>query len=363
MSHPDQQDITLTHLPRVDDLPATKATVPSRPVRAAIVVTGDVSLVHHEAIRAIEGAELVGVADSNPVALARATDVTGVPGFTTHGELFDKVRPDVVHVCTPHDQHVAVSLDALAAGIHVLQEKPVAHTLEEAQRLVDAAAALPAGGPKIGICFQNRYNVSSQEAHRLLDQRAIGHIQGAWASVVWARTSAYYHAKPWRGTWERAGGGLLINQAIHTLDLIQWLMGDVVEVNGRAFTRKLAEDIEVEDTAEALLTHADGTTTTFFATLTAPANQPVELTIQGSIGSLRIRDGLELSSPVAVRRFEERHAPSGGRSYWGVSHEILIRDFYAKLDDPEPFWISPAEALKAQRILHAIYRQSPDLAR
>lgn len=362
MSLPELQDITATRLPRVEDV-ATTDTTPSRPVRAAIVGAGDVSLVHYEAIRAIEGAELVGVADTDPVALARATDMTGLPGFATHRELYETVRPDVVHVCTPHDQHVDASIDALAAGIHVIQEKPIAHTLEEGQRLVEAAEAIPAGGPKIGICFQNRYNVSSQEARRLLDQRAIGDIHGAWASVVWTRTASYYHAKPWRGTWANSGGGLLINQAIHTLDLVQWLMGGVDEVVGRAFTHKFGHVIEVEDTAEALLTHPDGTTTSFYATLTAPANQPVELAIHGSLGSLRIRDGLTLSSPVAERRFEERRAASGGRSYWGVSHEILIRDFYARLDDPEPFWIGPAEAMKSLRILKAIYDQSPELAR
>lgn len=333
-----------------------------RPVRAAIVGAGDVATIHFEAINAIEGAELVGVADRDPAALDRATDMTGVPGFASHLDLFEEVRPDVIHVCTPHDEHVQVSIDALEAGVNVIQEKPIAHTIAEGERLVAAADAVPAGGPKIGICFQNRYNVSSQEARRLLDDDAIGDIQGAWASVVWTRTAAYYKAKPWRGTWKNSGGGLLINQAIHTLDLVQWLMGGVTEVNGRGFTHKFGDTIEVEDTAEALLTHPDGTQSTFFATLTAPANQPVEIAIQGSIGTLRIRDGLTLTSPMAERRFEERRAPSGGRSYWGVSHEILIRDFYSKLDDPEPFWISPAEAMKSLYILKDLYGQSPELA-
>lgn len=332
-----------------------------RPVRAAIVGAGDVATIHYEAINAIEGAELVGIADTDPVALERAKDMTGLPGYATHEDLFDGVQPDVIHVCTPHDQHIQASIDALAAGIHVIQEKPIAHSIAEGERLVAAADAVPAGGPKIGICFQNRYNVSSQEAHRLLDDGAIGDILGAWASVVWTRTAAYYKAKPWRGTWANSGGGLMINQAIHTLDLVQWLMGGVTDVKGRAFTHKFGDVIEVEDTAEALLTHPDGTTTTFFATLTAPANQPVEIAIQGSIGNLRIRDGLTLTSPMAERRFDERRAPSGGRSYWGVSHEIFIRDFYNRMEEDEPFWISPAEAMKSLYILKDLYRQSPEL--
>src|SRR5699024_2503032 len=106
--------------------------------RIGLIGCGDVSVVHFEAIRDIEGLELVGVADTDPQALARATEATGVPGFASTQELLDAVKPDAVHVTTPHDEHIDPTLTALAAGVHVLQEKPLAHTLEEGQRLVDA---------------------------------------------------------------------------------------------------------------------------------------------------------------------------------------------------------------------------------
>src|SRR5699024_7788930 len=115
-------------------------------VRIGLVGCGDVSVVHFEAIRDIEGLELVGVADTDPQALARAVEATGVPGFASTQELIDGIGPDAVHVTTPHDAHIDPSLTALAAGVHVLQEKPLAHTLGEGRRLVDAVAAAPADG-------------------------------------------------------------------------------------------------------------------------------------------------------------------------------------------------------------------------
>ena len=332
-------------------------------VRIGVIGCGDVSVVHFEAIRDIEGLELVGVADTDPQALARAVEATGVPGFASTQELIDGVGPYAVHVTTPHDAHIDPSLTALAAGVHVLQEKPLAHTLEEGRRLVDAVAAAPADGPKVGICFQNRYNLASQRLHEMLGSGELGAVRGAWASVVWTRSADYYRAKPWRGTWANSGGGLLINQAIHTLDLVQWLLGGVERTDGHVATRKYGDVIEVEDTAELLLHHGGGITTSFYATLTAPRHRPVEIELDCENAYVTLRGGTDGGLTIRwadgrVDTVGERSVTSGGRSYWGVSHELLIRDFYARLDEPEPFWIGPGEAMASLEILKEAYRIS-----
>jgi len=325
--------------------------------RAAIVGWGDVAIIHHEAIQAIDGVEFVGVVDTDAGRREFAAEALGVPVFATVGELVDAVAPDVVHVTTPHHQHINPTLEAMARGVHVIQEKPLAASVEEGQRLVDAMADATA---KVGICFQNRYNVSSQELRRLLDSGELGEVHGAYASVVWTRTADYYQAKPWRGSREESGGGLLINQAIHTLDLVQWFMGDVTDIAGHVATHKFGDVIEVEDTAEMLLTHESGVKTSFYATLTAPQHRPVEVELDCDNAYVSLRNGLTVTwkDGRGVDVYEERKAPSGGRSYWGVSHELLIRDFYDKVDDPEPFWISPAEAMKTLRILKKTYQVS-----
>ncbi|MFP5416335.1 MAG: Gfo/Idh/MocA family protein [Actinomycetes bacterium] len=326
--------------------------------RAAIVGWGDVAIVHTEAINVIEGVDLVGVVDTDAARRDAATAELGVPAFTSVDELVDAVAPDVVHVTTPHHQHVTPSLQAIDRGVHVIQEKPLAASLEDAQRLVDRCHGLTS--PKVGICFQNRYNVSSQELRRVLDSGELGAIHGAYASVVWTRTADYYRSKPWRGSREESGGGLLINQAIHTLDLIQWFLGDVVDIAGHVDTHKFADVIEVEDTAEMLFTHASGVQTSFYATLTAPQHRPVEFELDCEHAYVSLRNGLTIAwkDGRGVEHHDERKAPSGGRSYWGVSHELLIRDFYARVDDPEPFWISPAEALKSLQMLKRTYEVS-----
>lgn len=331
--------------------------------RIGLIGCGDVSVVHFEAIRDIEGLELVGVADTDPQALARATEATGVPGFTSTQELIDALKPDAVHVTTPHDEHINPTLTALAAGVHVLQEKPLAHTLEEGQRLVDALKSAGPDAPKVGICFQNRYNLASERLRELLASGELGAVRGAWASVVWTRSADYYRAKPWRGTWANSGGGLLINQAIHTLDLVQWLLGGVERTDGHVATRKYGDVIEVEDTAELLLHHPGGVTTSFYATLTAPQHRPVEVELDCENAYVTLRGGTDGGLTIRwadgrVDTIGERSVTSGGRSYWGVSHELLIRDFYEHLEDPEPFWIGPQEAMASLEILKEAYRLS-----
>lgn len=324
---------------------------------AAVVGLGDVAVIHVEAIEAIEGIELVAVCDTDPAALARGSKEYGVPGYADVAAMLAEVRPDVVHVCTPHDQHVPVVLECLAAGVNVLTEKPLANTVAQAQRIVAAAEAAP--DVRIGVCFQNRYNTTSQAMRQVLDSGELGKVLGATATVMWTRIPEYYRVKPWRGTWDRAGGGLLINQAIHTVDLVQWLLGDVVTVSGHAATRVYGDIIEVEDSAEFVMNHADGARSVFFGTLGNVVNHPVTIDISCERGSLALRGDLTITrADGSVEVVTEREAPSGGRTYWGVSHEILIGDFYDRLEDVESFWISPAEALKPLRIVTEVYAQS-----
>lgn len=323
---------------------------------AAVVGCGDISTVHFASIEELENVELVAVCDTDPAALARAVDAQGVAGFGDVASMLRDVRPDVVHVCTPHHQHLPVALECLEAGVNVLLEKPVAPSLADGERL---AAASEASASKLGVCFQNRYNATSQAMREVLDSGELGSVLGAVATVIWTRIPAYYTDKPWRGRWDQAGGGLLINQAIHTLDLLQWLVGDVVEVQGHAASRFYSQVSEVEDTAELALRHDSGVRSVFFGTLGSPVNHPVTLDITAERGSLSLRGDLTITrADGSVETVRERVAPTRGRSYWGYSHQILIDDFYSSLDDPQPFWLTAREGLKSLRILSDVYDQS-----
>ena len=333
--------------------------------RVAVVGCGDVSVVHLEAIAAIPGAELVAVCDTDPDRLAAAAQQHGVPGFADHRALIEAGVADVVHVSTPHHQHADVAVDLLSAGIPVLLEKPLAHTVADGERIVAAAES---SGTRIGVCFQNRYNAVSVALRELLDSGRLGPVAAASATVLWHRAEPYYRSRPWRGVWATSGGGTMINQAIHTLDLLQWLLGDVVTVAGRASRRVPIRDVQVEDTADLVLEHDSGIRSVLFATTANGVDAPVTLEITCEQASLFVRGDLTISwADGRTEVVSEPRAAGGGRAYWGASHQRLIADFYDRLGDVEPFWISPAEAAKTLHVLDRLYassdlRPAPDTA-
>ena len=323
---------------------------------AAVVGLGDISELHLAAIDATPGITLVAVADVDSHRAAAASARWGVPGFRSAEALLASVRPDVVHVTTPHDQHVPVALAALTAGASVLTEKPVAHSVAEAERLAEAATS--AAGT-VGVVLQNRYNPTSMALRDALASGAIGRPVGARAAVWWRRDAAYYASAPWRGRMAEAGGGVLINQAIHTLDLLLWLLGDAAAVRGSASTLALAGVVDVEDTATIVIDHATGVRSTLFATNTHHTNDDVELRIDGELGSLSLVHGrAELATADGVRLLATDTQASGQRSYWGRGHQLLIADFHARLAHPEPFWIDLAAGIAPLRVLREVYRQS-----
>ncbi len=325
-------------------------------LRVAVIGCGDVSVVHLEAIAAIPDAELVAICDTDPERLRLASERLHVPGFPDHRELLAAGIADVAHVSTPHDQHAQVAVDLLTAGVPVIVEKPLAHTVAEGERVVRAAAET---GTKIGVCFQNRYNATSVAIRALLDSGRLGAVLGGSGTVIWHRGEPYYRARPWRGAWASSGGGTMINQAIHTLDLLQWLLGDVEQLSGRVSRRIAVSGVEVEDTADLVLDHSSGARSVLFASNANAIDAPVTLEIATEQADLFVRGDLTVTwADGRTEVVPERRAVSGGRSYWGVSHRALIEDFYRRLAEPEPFWISPAEALKTLRLLDQLYAAS-----
>ena len=338
----------------------TGPTATAHPRRVAVIGCGDISAVHFGVIAGLPGAQLVAVSDPDAGRLAAAVDAHAVPGFTDHLALFDELQPDVVHICTPHHTHAQLAIDALDRGINVIVEKPLAHSREEGERVAAAAARSEA---QIAVCFQNRYNAPIAAAHALLTGGTLGAILGASATVNWHRTAEYYLNRPWRGRWATGGGGLLMNQAIHTVDLLQWLIGPVASVSGNASTRVLGDVIEVEDTAELVIDHVNGARSVFYATLANVVNSPVTLDIVTENALLSVRGDLTVTytDPQHEGRVDvvtESHEATGERSYWGVSHQRLIADFYSQLDSGAPFWIDPVEAQKSLNIVQDVYDQS-----
>ena len=334
-------------------------------LRVALAGCGDISGVHLDAILADPEVEAVGVCDVHEGRRAAAAERAGCPGFSDLTALLDAAGPDVVHVCTPHHLHAGMAAECLARDVSVLLEKPVAHTLADGERLARTAER---SAGVLGVCFQNRYNDTARALRELLDRGELGRVLGGRASVTWSRDAAYYSSREWRGRWATAGGGVLMNQAIHTLDLLQWYLGPVDDVRGTAATLALPGVIEVEDTAALRLRHrtasGDPVTSVFHATNGDFQNAPVRVEISTERAELRLdtdltvnhRDGrVEVVRPAA--------SAAGARAYWGLSHGLLIDDFYRHVRAGKHFWIDAAAACETLRVIDAVYAQSPGLSR
>ncbi len=324
---------------------------------AAVIGLGDISANHLAAIADNPGIELAAVCDVVPARAESAGQRWGAPSYNDYHAMLAAVRPDVVHITLPHYLHVPVAIDALRAGSHVLTEKPVAESMRAAHELAAVAATTDR---KVGVCFQNRYNPSSQALREAVASGRYGEIRGVRADTFWSRPAPYYEAAPWRGTWAEAGGGTLINQQIHTIDLLCWVFGEPRAVVGSASNLRMKDVIEVEDAAIVSVDHDSGVRSTFFTTGAHTDNAPVEIEVSCADGLLRFTDGVlrHVAPDGTVTTLASDTLAEGARSYWGRSHGLLIDDFYATLPDPEPFWIGIGEAMVSLGVLRTVYAQS-----
>lgn len=330
---------------------------------AAVVGCGAIFPLHANAIAAMEGAELLAVADTDPARGEQAGRTYGCDYVSDYKELLRRPDIEVVHLCTPHYLHADMAVDFLRAGKHVLTEKPMATSLAAAKAMQEAAEQ---GGARLGVVFQNRYNETSVLMKKAVESQEYGRLVCMKAIVTWHRTEAYYKDSGWRGRWATEGGGALMNQTIHTLDLLQWFGGgEVASVRGAVTTDVLDGTIEVEDTAHACITFRNNTRALFYGTTAYLEDSPVAMELVFERGTLILRrnhlylwrDGREtLLTGASGEKGTE--AAGAGKDYWGTGHRLLIEDFYRHLQADKPFWIDGNEGVKALEIIKGIY-QSP----
>lgn len=262
----------------------THINVPDNsPVRIALVGCGRISPNHFDAIRKIEGLELVAVCDSVKERAQAAGQKEGVSWFSSYTEMLARTECDAVVIATPSGLHPEQGILAAQAGRHVITEKPMALSLEKADELV---AACDKAGVHLFVVKQNRLNTPIQLVKRAIDKGRFGRIYLANCTVRWQRPQEYYDQAKWRGTWEFDGGAFM-NQASHYVDLMQWLIGPVESVMAKTAT--MARKIETEDTGIAIVKFRSGALGTIEVTMLAyPKNMEGSLTILGEKGSVKI---------------------------------------------------------------------------
>lgn len=260
----------------------TEQNAISAPLRVGIVGCGNISSNHLAAFEKITNTTVIGVCDVD-INRARATaKAWNVEHALDSVEALLDLGLDIVSVCTPHPTHEEVVLAAAAAGVNVLCEKPIAVDLASAQRMV---VACDAAGVKLGVLFQRRFWPAAQQLRAAIDDGTLGTPIMGQVSVLLHREAEYYSADTWRGTWANDGGGVLMTQAIHYIDLLQWYLGDIAEVYGTINTYKHGEHIEVEDSAAAVLRFTNGAIATLNASTAANPALGVQIKITGSTGA------------------------------------------------------------------------------
>ena len=222
-------------------------------VRFGIVGVGGMGSGHARNMPHIEEVELTAVCDISAEALGAATDAYGVPGFDNHIDLLESGLVDAIIVATPHYFHPPIAVSAMEHGIHVISEKPMAVTVSGAQAMIDAVKRT---GVVFAVMFQQRTLPIHQAAKRLVEEGRLGELHRTLLIDGHFRSQAYYNSAGWRATWKGEGGGVLLNQAPHGMDIFTWLAGMPSRVTAQVNTRQ--HDIEVEDEATALLEYPNG---------------------------------------------------------------------------------------------------------
>lgn len=248
-------------------------------IRYGIVGCGHIAKKHVQAIANVEGAVLTAVCDTNEERLQEfVTD--GVQGFLDLKEMLQADVVDVVSICTPSGLHKPLTIQVAEAKKHVVVEKPMALTLDDANAMIDACER---NGVKMAVVHPNRFRPAIIELRKQLDNGAFGKLGHANATVRWNRNQAYYDQAAWRGT-KAMDGGVLMNQAIHNMDLLLWMMGGIEEVNTYDATR--IRDIEAEDTSVSVIRFKNGALGVLEAAVTIyPKNLEESLAIFGETGT------------------------------------------------------------------------------
>jgi UDP-N-acetyl-2-amino-2-deoxyglucuronate dehydrogenase len=332
-----------------------------------IVGCGMIARFHAKAIADVRGAKLIACQSRRADAAEKFAAEHHCAAYGTLDELLADPRIDIVTICTPSGAHLEPAVEAAKAGKHVVVEKPLEITLKRCDRIIEACEKY---GVRLATIFPSRFHDSSRALKEAVDANRFGRLTLGDAYVKWFRTQAYYDSGAWRGTWELDGGGALMNQAIHNVDLLQWLMGPVAEVHAQ--TALLAhERIAVEDTAVAALRFENGALGVIEATTSVYPGYLKRIELHGTAGSAAMEEEdlvrWDFAKPLKRDRaildaMQRSKSTAGGaadpKAIGHHGHARQFQDFVDALKKDRPLPIDGREGRKAVEIILAIYKSA-----
>lgn len=320
---------------------------------------------HCDAAYNSKNANLVAVCDLLDGKLEAAKKAyDGVLTYKSFDEMLKNPDIDIVSICVPSGLHAELAVLALENGKNILVEKPVDITVENAMKIENARVKT---GLKAGVIHQNRFNAVMKPVKEAVDNGKIGKLILGSFAVKWFRDQNYYDSGGWRGTWEMDGGGSLMNQAVHTVDLMQWLMGDVQSVTSvmGVYNHK----IETEDLTVSIVKFTSGAVATFTSSTCCYPGICTDIQLYGEKGSIEVDgDVLKLWKIIGGDSFEENEmletygAGNGAAVALNPSlvlgHAVQVEDIIsAVIEDRQPL-VTPLEAMKSVRIINAVYESA-----
>ncbi|WP_040213388.1 Gfo/Idh/MocA family protein [Clostridium polynesiense] len=329
-------------------------------IKAALIGCGRISPLHIVSIKRIKEAELAAVCDIKEERAENTAKEHNCKYYTDYKEMLLKERPDVVHICTPHHLHHEMTVFAAELGIHVITEKPMSISYEEAKSMVKSCKS---NNVTLSVMFQNRFNRAVRFLRKEMLNGNLGKPLAARVIVTWNRSDEYYSHSGWKGTWDKEGGGVVIDQAIHSLDLVRYITGKKpLKVEANILNRR-HNSIEVEDMAEGVIECEDNFTVSFYTMNYFTCDLPIDITfhcekgiasILGDEGIILYEDGRRTSIPL----LEEDKIDYGNniKKYWGYYHFIEIKNIYENIQNNSSVEVSGEDALITQELINAIYQ-------
>lgn len=327
-----------------------------------IIGAGMIGRLHCEALAAAKGAYIAAVADNVPGKAESFAEEHGIgAAYDDYHKMLEDQHVQAVSICTPSGVHAEPVVAAARAGKHILCEKPLEIVKEKMDAMIGECRAAQV---KLASVLQRRTSQACKLAHETIQRGALGRLVLGDATVKWYRAPEYYASSSWRGTWQGDGGGALMNQGIHTVDVLLWLMGPVSKVFARC--THVAHAIEVEDTVVVDLEFLNGALGAILATTAAYPGLPTTVSVHGFEGSVMLEDfRLAQWNVPSVPEPEMQEAPSlgGGSSdpMAGVSiagHVALIEDLVCAIAEDRDPLIPGEEARKAVDLILAVYESN-----
>lgn len=330
----------------------------------AVVGAGNIAAAHVDAVQKLDNAHLVGVASNDPASAQEFAERHGIRAYPTVEAVAADSEVDVVAICTPSGAHLEPAVTVVRAGKHVIVEKPLEVTGERARSLI---AEADAAGVALATVFMSRFADANAFVKRAVDDGRLGAMVQGDAYVKWFRDQAYYDSGAWRGTVRLDGGGALMNQAIHAVDLLLWIMGPVREVFAYADTLT-HERLEVEDTLVAVLRYENGALGQLAAATSLWPGRPKALHLHGRDGMAIVEDDVLVDWRTRAGDDDERRdmldryggsATGGSADPMSISfenHRRQYADFFAAIDAGRAPAIDGREGIRSVELIEAIYR-------